>query len=400
MFWSRSRRYGYRRWRRYGRSRSARRASGNMRAARQQRDTANVVVNKISSVSFNLEEESEGSPTRTNSAAILLWPQLKESEYFINYAGMFDQVRINKVRVKVTGQNTSNTNISPTVLLAFDRNGLDYGATQIPLFNRLSTYSSANVRQWSTGNSFIIYQTIYPTTMGEKSQYIPTSSLLSDKAAGVTPILYGNTTYASNGVSTLGDPSDIMSPIASPSIPFKPLAYISALLTNVITATDGTTLHYGCSFLVELSFSLTFRGMRKPGLDITGIQGAASDYNTVLTMIGVPGREATYLDNFTYQPEFLSKDLGVNDSFVNIIPQTDSTIVRVIGNFGSTQVQAPLAANSYWAVFSGVTPQTTYNIMGLGGVSWSTLAYSGAEGVQTSAVSLGRSLFTFDFGPE
>lgn len=387
MFWPRYRRYQSRRGRRYRRS-GYRRANGNMRAARQQRDVASVTVNKIASIAMTLVTDPVNQTTIANTAALPIWNQLRESEYFNNYAGMFDQVRVNKVRVKVTGQNTSNSAVSPTVCLAFDRNGLDFSATKIPDFQRLSTYSSANIRQWSTGNAFIMYQTIYPTTMGEKSQYIPTASLLNSPAsdpASNSSFILGNVDFP------VSDGSLILSPTASPSIPFKPIAFIGAMMNNVASSSPT----YSLSFMVEFEFSLVFRGMRKP--NIASIQGAASDYVTNIIQYRLSGSSVAH--NISSMTAIASGSatvgLAQNDAVLNLIRQGSSTFVRLIANFGAPAFQAPITGPGVYAVINGVQPTSAIQLLDGEGHAWSSLTFSGDSGVQTSASVFNDSLFDF-----
>lgn len=231
-----SRRYGYRNpW--WSRSRtSRRRANGNSRAARAQRDSTTVVINRIATIPVLI------TPGDTNGySTINHWDQLRLSNFFPNYSPMYDQMKLDKVRVKVTGNQAGSaqtSNLSPSVVMAFDRNGLDSGQALSSAL--ISTYSSAQLKQWSTGNAFVMYQTIYPSTIMEKGQYIPTQSLV-DPATSLEP---SNPCY---------DTSD-------PTLPFKPLSFLAVDIG--MTQTSNQTFAFTCEF----EYTVTFRGMRKPSL--------------------------------------------------------------------------------------------------------------------------------------
>lgn len=179
---------------------------------------------------------------QSNSAiAINHWNQLRLSQFFPNYGPMYDQMKLDKIRVKVTGSQagTAQTaNVSPSVVLAFDRNGLTTD-TQVSSAV-VSTYSSAQLKQWSSGNAFTMYQTIYPSTIMEKGQYIPTESLQNPTgAANVT----------SNPCNNYSDPT----------LPFKPITLLAVDMGSLQLAAANTF-----SFTLEFEYTVTFRGMRKP----------------------------------------------------------------------------------------------------------------------------------------
>lgn len=232
----------YSSWRSGRRSRSSRRwysgvrrrATGNARAARQQRDSATVTISRFASVPVVIPVGSSGATTILNH-----WDNLRLSEFFTHYAAMYDQMRIDKIKLKLTGSqggSAQTINISPNVVLAFDRNGLD--PSQVVDVTNISTYSSAQLKTWSVGNAFSMYQTIYPFTIMEKGQYIPTNSLRDP----------GTDATASNPCTNL----------TFSALPFKP---ISLLGVSVGFNTEAANTF---SFTGEFEYTVTFRGMRKP----------------------------------------------------------------------------------------------------------------------------------------
>lgn len=221
-------------------------------AARQQRDAATVVISRIQSFSVevstaNAQPPATGTVLNNGAIAINHWDQLRQSEFFPNYAPMFDQVKINSIRIKITGSQAGSamtSNISPAVVCAFDRNGLSVG--QSVSSKAISTYSSAQLKQWSTGNAFSMYQYIVPSTIMEKGMYLGTEALVEPT---------GTNAVSTNPCSNLSDPM----------LPFKPITLLAVDMGGV-SATAPQTF----AFTIEFEFNVTFRGMRKPVLNTSG----------------------------------------------------------------------------------------------------------------------------------
>lgn len=106
-----------------------RRARGNMRAANQQNDASNVVINLMHSVYSGCSIAYNANENQTiygpfpydahfiSTIPVNIYDLLKKSDFFSSYAGMYDQFRINSIKVKVTptqwtvfdqSQSTSN----------------------------------------------------------------------------------------------------------------------------------------------------------------------------------------------------------------------------------------------------------------------------------------------------
>lgn len=242
---------------------SRRKANRESWAARQQKDAATVTISRIATVPVVISNGYQSA-----AVAINHWDSLRLSTYFNNYAPMYDQMKIDKIRMKVTGNQAGTaqtSNLSPAVVLAFDRNGLS--PSQEVSTATISTYSSAQLKQWSTGNAFVMYQTFYPSTIMEKGQYIPTDSLLD-------PSLTANQ-VSQNPAYNLSDPT----------LPFKPVSMLGVDLG--ISAPSNQTF----AFTVEFEYTVTFRGMRKPSLSydidfyslrVYKLVGQGTEYGTEL----------------------------------------------------------------------------------------------------------------------
>nr|QNJ57244.1 capsid protein [Cressdnaviricota sp.] len=273
-----SRGYSYRRYRNarssgtYSSRRSSirSRSTGNTRAARAQRDSATVVINRIAPFNVYIYGEyykASLGGTTFGAIAISHWDELRKSQFFPNYSSMYDQMRLDKTRIKITGSSAvSNDNPydSPSIILAFDRNGLNstqfvklpnsqvpssFSPVAFPDPNLVSTYSSSQTRQWSSGNSFSMYQTVYPSTIQEKGQYIATGALV----APVDP----STITGNIPDSEFSNPCSFWQ---HQSYPFKPITLLAVRLPQPVQ-TNNTYI-----FNIEFEFTVTFRGMRKPGI--------------------------------------------------------------------------------------------------------------------------------------
>ena len=217
------RRYPYRTSRRaYATSsRSKRRAIGNQRAARQQKDISEVslsITHKCST-SYLWKYFSAQTKFTTGVYALNIWDLLRKSDFYQSYASMYDQVKINSIKIRLTpiswnigtlGTNYAATNTeyrAITVITAWDRTGLS--AEQLKLIAQnvvnvdddnpelvgilgtdanndgiyvvnnedIGTYSSALTHSLTFGSKSTINRYLYPSNLAEKSYYANTADL-------------------------------------------------------------------------------------------------------------------------------------------------------------------------------------------------------------------------------
>lgn len=105
---------GYRRSRGYasGRTSIAKRSRGNLRAANNQNDTSDVVINLMKSVDvgisggftyrYDAEQPVDHRAIKAGTCALNIYDLLRKSEFYNSYANMYDQFRITSIKVKVT----------------------------------------------------------------------------------------------------------------------------------------------------------------------------------------------------------------------------------------------------------------------------------------------------------
>lgn len=232
------------------------RANANIRNAFQQKDSTEVVINAKQKISCS----------SNMTGALSVFDALFRSEFYNNYAPMYDQVRIDKVKAKFTAlqwpTSTANANTNLTIYTAFDRNGLDIGQVQLEnnksrIFTTIGkdvcTYSSALSKNLNNGSAFETIRYISPSTVSEKSQYISTDSLRQWYTRfNEDECVYENSTndYKDNCESK--NPCYL---VRDESTPFKP---------TYLVGVEGYTQFNGtCIFNVELDICVTFRGLRK-----------------------------------------------------------------------------------------------------------------------------------------
>lgn len=258
----------------------SKRSSGNIKAAFEQRDKCEVVLNCNNIINCNFGKDNDKNSYTV--AAVNVFDALLHSEFFNNYAPMYDQLKIDKVKAKITSLSYPNkadeqyrqNNIS--VVTAFDRNGLDIPQILEPhrgavngeeghvivgtnIGKAVATYSSALTKNLSYGATFEVIRYITPYNIQEKSQYIATDSL---------KYWYDNYnyrdnkfdlgTYGSESVQIFQDSCVSKNPCyleRDPSIPFKPTYLVGVIGLDELSG--------DCIFNIEMDVCCTFRGLRK-----------------------------------------------------------------------------------------------------------------------------------------
>jgi hypothetical protein len=306
-----------RRYRRSSRSSggTVRRALGNLKSARQQKDNATVNINVMTKTSCSQQvkwikdpgteygsQQAVLTPFNCGNGFINVYEVLRRSDFFNCYAPMYDQFKIDMIRAKLTptaypssitveGQAGST---SYTILTAWDRTGFSsdqwveklidergaYSAANLhwyflgPTNGSISSYSSAITKNVNTGSSFSIVRYLYPSTQAEKGQYLSTKSLVPtvDKTVLAQPTNANPQTYYDYVDGSEHNPDNPCDPSESTAIPFKPVLLIGILgvndlPSNQINGPNGNlTLGNNINpiyFNVEFDIAVTFRGLRR-----------------------------------------------------------------------------------------------------------------------------------------
>ena len=214
----------YRRYyrKKYGSS-YGKRSYGQMKAAKQQADQASFVMNIPTTLSCKCVQSTlpGGKTGEFGTFPLNIYDLLRKSEFYQSYANMYDEFKIDNIKVKlipsrynVTVGTTNNAGYqSLTVYTAWDRTGLNNKQLYLllnglydnnPIDNNypngpknkdyigkagdvdglyciigsdITTYSSAESRQVSVGQNCSITRWLKPKTLSEKSQWLSTSQL-------------------------------------------------------------------------------------------------------------------------------------------------------------------------------------------------------------------------------
>ena len=204
---------GYRRsyyWRRGGSTKN--KSWGNMKAAKQQADQSTFTINIPSTLGAFLKSDTLGGNVTFEHGvyAMNIYDQLRKSDFFNSYASMYDEFKIDRIKVKLlpteftyTASTGGGKYSNVTVYTAWDRTGLN--KDQVLLYTKsvnnttqkigdkndpanvdglyvtigkdITTYSSAESRVVNPGTNTSIVRWLNPKTMQEKSQWIGTSQL-------------------------------------------------------------------------------------------------------------------------------------------------------------------------------------------------------------------------------
>ena len=101
-----------------------------------------------------------------------LWTGLATTPFYDLYAQMFDQLKINGIKVKISMKGLSTGGVYPGTgvytYIAFDRNGISETAPSMR-YEKILTYSSARGKMLTSGSSLAQYLSVYPTTIAEQS---------------------------------------------------------------------------------------------------------------------------------------------------------------------------------------------------------------------------------------
>lgn len=324
--WYRSGRYygrnrGYRRSG-YSRSSAYNRSRGQYRAAKQQADNANVVLNIPSRIScfnklVNFGTQENPRIKSIGTYGLNIYDLLRKSEYYQSYASMYDEFKIDNIKVKLIPttynitQQGNNTYQSLTVYTAWDRTGLSAEQMElktdsttndadfignneqgnadglyITVGDQITTYSSAESRQVSPGTNSSITRWLKPKTIAEKSSWLSTSVINAWSSAWdpvygryygipVTDpdnIEIGKLQVAGSNVFNITaaswTPMNKENPCffqESPNLKFKPTLLVGVYPSlTVEEVSQNYTNQIG--FNLEAEVQVSFRGLRKAAI--------------------------------------------------------------------------------------------------------------------------------------
>lgn len=257
----------------YYRSKSSnslvRRSRGNLKAARRQTDQSSTVLNINSVICCKqppATQQNPGVEVRYAATGVInIYDLLRRSEFFGNYAPMYDQFRIDSVNIKLGLAGNVAQNSFFTIYTAWDRNGLDTnqfieGANNhmgTNIGSNVTTYSSSLSKSYASGGNWSMSRSITASSAQEKNQFISTDSLKQ---------WYSNYDVQNNEYTINDIPAENVSstnpcyPVKNDVYPFKPCFLVG------VVGLDHTTALGPCTFTVEVDCAVTFRGLRKSAI--------------------------------------------------------------------------------------------------------------------------------------
>lgn len=301
------------------------RARGNYRSAVQQKDSTTVTINTVMRHQIDLPPGSTAA-----FKTIPVWQALRDSQFYANYAPMYDQVKLVGVRAKINGaiQGTNiNSYLTPTVATAWDRNG----TSATPTIEQIYTYSSLITKAWSLGNSFITSRSIYPSTMAEKSQYVATQSINNDNTDLNNPCSYQQVQ----------------------AIPFKP-----TLIVAISLPTKGLDIAQAFVWNIEFDITVKFRGLRK-GLQPTApIPAGTISFPVSLDGLSISTGDAApagYFSFSNFQNPTSSSSISVpgNSLYAFLIPGRNFVTIIHNGTGGPYSFNSGSTATKYLKLADG-----------------------------------------------
>lgn len=263
--------------------------SGQFKAAKKGQDSMNFVVN--SNVCFSAQYTADGFGT----AAINMWDVLCRNSNFINFKNMYDQVRIDGVKCKLTVTDatttvqTINQVKNTNIYIGWDRTGLS--SNQVNFYDDqddkipLSNFDSGTVESYKTIigtgvvnmtggeksslNSFqrwSKYTSCYPSIMNEKAQYVPTANIkLFNKSINWNTGEYKVADYYKETPNFILNDQNPVNPFESSAVKFKPTLVVGVFNSQINSASGDITQYGQCNpivFNAEVSIACTFRDLK------------------------------------------------------------------------------------------------------------------------------------------
>ena len=264
------------------------RAKGQYKAAKTATDNASFTVNFTHPFVLSGDTIS-GLNTNYNVGvqALNVWDLLSKADNFQAFRKMYDQCRIDYVKVKlqVTDSTiqTSNANKMYDIYSAWDRTGLSIGdvlpkinnskyvGLSVILSDKLTEYNGVNKLQLNAFQRWRQYTSIWPRNMMEKGQFISTGDVDQWRNAFNTDQLYYPFKEELVDVSEYNQLLNSNNPgilVENNKYPFKPTLLVGAFTTANDTVTNSAMTNIPLNnntkivMTAEFKVAMTFRGLR------------------------------------------------------------------------------------------------------------------------------------------
>lgn len=272
------------------------------------RDQLNTTIQGILQVPIQVHAPSAAqfnasSLTYANTGDVIgfsIWQAIMSSQFYMNYKRMYDSVKLNGFRCKITGNSAASLTLasglsSVTTAVAWDRNGISGGALRVgvipPLdtgtlpktpspfvrpattvdsgparINRLLSYGSVKQKPWSPGNAFTQYISGYAQTAQETQQWVPTEKLDVTYASKVAGEAVKWHVGFPSGLSSAGYRLDVSAadtnvPYTAGSVPFDPVVMVGVFDVPVANPASDPVFTFSVEYKADVSFRGTRSGM-------------------------------------------------------------------------------------------------------------------------------------------
>lgn len=296
VFYSRRGNWGWNPNKKWGSVR--RKTRGNYKAAKQTRDSMNMVIkaNKCFSAFYQDGTSGNVNHVEEGTAVINIYDVLRENPQFQAFIKLYDQIKVNGVKVKLNIVD-ANFNLSNqaslkniNVVTAWDRTGLSREQVQFAdannniiaredwdisgaakFFSRIGKgIVNATGVDKSIVNAFQRWNKtpfIYPSTMEEKGCYLSTSNF-ENPYTGYNyneGVWYISTENDNTPITELFNSSNPVFPFESPSCKWKPTLYVGVFKSTFDSNSHTIKQYDNCDpilFNAEFSIDVTFRNMK------------------------------------------------------------------------------------------------------------------------------------------
>lgn len=284
-------RYYYRgRYSGYGRGKLVKKAKGNLIASKRATDVATFTVNFSYPFVLSGDLVTTSNPVRNHEVgvqALNVWDLLSRTPNFQSFKKMYDQCRIDyvKVRLNVTNSTiqTSDANKTYDIITAWDRTGVSNNdiiykydindqveGVFVTTGSRIAEYSGCTTLQLNAFQRWKQNKSVWPQSLMEKSQYVNTGDVNEWRESFNTNYLYYplKVPTSETGADILMNSNNPAVLKENTSFPFKPTLLIGAFTTRIDSTSNSAKnlqlLTTDTKILMNAEFSvvLTFRGLK------------------------------------------------------------------------------------------------------------------------------------------
>ena len=307
-----------------------RRARGNYYAASKNTDSTNVTIQGITTLPIRV---TTSNTTSVNGEAlgISVWQLLINSDFYANYATMYDELRMNGFRLKIIGNSAGTTVLasglsSVGTVVALDRNGVrgkpatfrggeDGAITANPFieldetersrsWQQALSYGSAKIKSWSPGNAFQQWISANVSNMIEKAQYVKTQELTPSRVKTTGAGDGAQQQYiqgfpsgfvAGTGATALGN--QFTKWTGTSDISFDPVILLGVY--NIPNTQAGVATEQVFTFSIEFKVDVTFRGVRRSTFNDVMNPGDEQQAKTMVVSVAENGIQDINVRGYT-----------------------------------------------------------------------------------------------------